>query len=292
MNIKLVYSFLALCKYKKVTVASKKLNISHQGLSNQIQALETDLDIKLFNRQKNGVTLTEEGVKLYSYFKDLSNSYEALLGASNRYKKTSKKIIKVGVAQGVTSAIGLDFLMEFKKDYPNVDVDIIELYDDQCLESLMDGKVDFAFLVEPFEHTDLKSTLIYEDEPYVAINKAHPLAKRTDAITMQDLHNQPLLILDEQYNLRNTFDKMCEEMKIQPVVLFSANTVASYLNLANEVEALAVIMKFIIPYVDEKNVAVLPLLDGPQYKVHFAKKSQNVATKHAEIFEQYVLDFF
>lgn len=292
MNINLIYSFLALCEYKNMSTASKHLNISQQGLSKQIKSLERELGIKLFSRNRLGMELTKCGLELEPLFKDNVKNYEKMLSIANNYKKSENKIIKVGVGQGVTSAIGLEFILDFYKLYPDIKIEIIELYDKDCENQLLIEKFDFAFLVYPFDKSKFKCKHVYTSTTYVAINNNHIYASTKKNLKLKDLHNQPTLILDEKYVLRSVFDKKCEELFIKPKIVFTASSVASYVNLPNSITAIAIILEFFIQYIESDNVTILPLDSDITYDVYFCKNINQKYNKEFRSFENFIKDYF
>ncbi len=292
MNINSVNSFVSLCKYQNMSMASKHLDISQQGLSRQVKSLEDELKITLFNRTSSGVTLTEYGKELEPIFRSLLDNYEKLVQTAHDIVNDTNNIIKVGFSQCVASAIGIDFIVAFNTKFPNVKVEIVELYDKDCYSALISGKIDFAFLVEPFDMSALDCTHIYSDISYVAVNKAHPYATTKSYITMRDLHNEPIFATSDKYILREVFDKMCEEQKIKPNILFSTNFLTSYINLPKDTVGIALIMSFFAKYIDTDNIVIFPLKDGPEFNVQFTRLQNQPLNPKLKTFENFTKDYF
>ncbi len=292
MNINLLYSFMALRKYKNVSKACKFLNISQQGLSKQIKSLEEEIGINLFQRTPSGVVLTSCGEKMTPFFQQIIENYERMLNVANDCKNEVVNKIKVGIAQGVTSAIGLDFIVEFNKDHPNIVIETIELFDDECEQTLLNGELDFAFLVSPFDKNAVDHKIVYTDYAYALINNSHPYATTRESIDMTDLDRQNIMILNKQYVLRRVFDKKCQDLNVEPNILFSTNSVASYINLPDSVVAIGIILGFFQQYVESDNVTIMPLKGAPIYNVHFCKIKRRELSKHCNLFYQFIKTYF
>ncbi len=275
MNINQLYSFIALCDQKNISATSKNLNISQQGLSRQIQSLEKELEGTLFERNHTGVFLTDFGEEVLPYLVDSIKNYEKIMQISASHNNSKNNIIKLAFAQGVTSAIGVEFILEFNKQYPNTHVEILEFTDEDCYNALISEDVDFAFMIHPFNTSKIIHTPVYKDSAYVVVNNDHKYAKTKTSLNMKDLNNEPLFLLDDKCTVRKTFNNLCESLDIKPDIVFSANTIVSYLNLCNNTLAMAVIMGFLIPYTDPSNVTILPLIDGPEYNVSFCENKQS-----------------
>lgn len=291
MDIAYVQTFLALCKYKKMSTASEHLNISQQGISRQIQTLESVLNIDLFNRTRSGVTLTEHGRLLQPYFEKLFNDYNDLLKNIDICNK-GNNILRIGFSHGVSSALGVEFIREYKRIHDDLRIDVIERYDEECYEQLINNEIDIALLVEPFSKAKLNCTRIFTDMPYALININHPYAKTKKQIYVKDLDKQPILTGSKEFILRKTFDRICLENGFEPNIIFSGSSVSSYINLVKETEAIAIIVNFMNQYVQSDSVVSVPLVDGPIYNVSVcmlkSNKNPNAASLHNFIIKHFM----
>ncbi|MFV0466871.1 MAG: LysR family transcriptional regulator [Lachnospiraceae bacterium] len=292
MNITLVSSFVYLCEYKNISAASKHLNISQQGLSKQLITLESELGVSLFERTNSGVKLTKCGEHLEPVFRSMLENYNEVLNISQKYNKKNNNTIRLGLGHGVTSAIGLDFLTAFQISNPDIEVDVIELYDDECHEALLHDMLDFAFLVKPFSTSNLDVDPVYSDVPCAIINANHPYASTKKALCIKDLHGEPLLILSKKYAMRKRFDELCSQNDVKPHILFSTNSVSSYIDLAKDTCAIALVVRFLTKYLVSENVVVVPLEDGPLYEVCFCRRKDQESTKFFRIFNKFVKNYF
>ncbi len=159
-----------------MSLASKKLNISQQGLSRQIQSLEKVLDGILFERSHSGVTLTNFGKEVRPLLESSINNYEEIIQISKKHKNKKDNVIKLAFAQAATTALGLEFISSFNKLYPDISIEIFEFNDEDCYSSLLTNEVDFAFITNPFDTSKVKHTTVFCDLPFAAINNAHGFA--------------------------------------------------------------------------------------------------------------------
>ncbi len=292
MNINLAYAFVSLCKYHNISIACEYLNISQQGLSKQIKSLERELDVELFERTNSGVILTEVGKKIQPHIEEIIERYERVVNITDNEKRIHDSIIKVGIAQGVTSAIGLKFIAEFSKQYPNIQIITTELYDKECEDYLSNGDIDFAFLVHTFDESRFKQVNVFHDYAYVSINNNHEFAKTKESISMKDLDRQPVLILDENYILRSVFDEYCKKLDIKPNIIFSTNSVASYINLPETLVSISIIFKFFVQHMESNNVTIIPMTDAPDYNIYFSKSIKQEKNSTFRVFEKFINEYF
>ncbi len=265
-----IKSFLALCEHKKICTASKQLNISQQGLSKRISSIEDEINLSLFTRSRSGVTLTENGKQLVPHFNNLLSEYKKMYKTVDKIKN-SCNTIKIGFGHGTTSAIGVNFIQQYLKLNNNIKIETYECYDQECFHSLLNNDVDIAFLVEDFTRTDIDCVKIFEGNPYTIVNKNHAFANDKEALYIEDLHNQPIVLTTTDFNMRKSFDKICRKLNVEPNIIYEGSSVSSYINLSIDMPAISIIVDFMQQYVNSTNVKFLPLLNGPMYKVHIAK---------------------
>ncbi len=152
--------------------------------------------------------------------------------------------------------------------------------------------MDFALLIAPFNTNDIIATRIFEAEPYVVVNTNHVYASTKKFLTLKDLHNQPVMGLNEQRNLRKQFDNAFISNDVKPQFLVSSLTYRSYEYLVNDTVAIAVIMEYLIPMFNSKDVKILPLVDGPKYDLHFCSLENRVYSKTLKNFQSFILNYF
>lgn len=168
-NLELYRIFCEVVKYKNISKAAENIYISQSAVTQSIQKLEKILGGKLFFRNKNGVELTEEGKNLYEYIGD---SIEKMNNAENllsQYINLEKGIIRICGGKFLVNKYVMPSLVEFIKDYPNIDIRISRATTQESLKKLSNGEIDIAMLNLsdiPTEYTNidfisLKSTPRY-----------------------------------------------------------------------------------------------------------------------------------
>ena len=123
-DLELYRVFCEVVKYKNISKTAESMYISQSAITQSIQKLENMLGGKVFYRNKSGVELTEEGKNLYEYIKD---SIETMSNAENIFSQfinLDKGKIRIGGGNSLLSALIFDPIIDFIKDYPNINVSI------------------------------------------------------------------------------------------------------------------------------------------------------------------------
>ena len=145
-NLELYRIFCEVVKYKNISKAAENVYISQSAVTQSIQKLEKILGGKLFFRNKNGVELTEEGKNLYEYIGD---SIEKMNNAENlfsQYINLEKGRIRINGGRTLVKKYVVPSLIEFIKEYPNIDIKISRTSTSESLKKLSNGEIDIAML--------------------------------------------------------------------------------------------------------------------------------------------------
>ncbi len=179
---------LAIEKYKTLSNAAEHLNISQPALSRSIQRLEEELEVTLFERQKNKLTFNEDGISALEYAKrimDLSNEMKESLVAAAKARRT----ISIG---SIAPAPMWELTPQISRLHSEMTIQS-ELETNEKLEKgLQDGTYQIIITNDSSTDKDTICIEYCEEDLYVALPPAHPLATR-DKLSLSDLNGQSIL---------------------------------------------------------------------------------------------------
>lgn len=159
MNINFEYYkiFYYAAKYKNITRAAAALGSSQPNVTRVLKLLEAELSCKLFVRNARGITLTEEGSRLYAHVKaavmQLENAQEELCARAADETGT----VEIGATETALHLCLLETLRSFKEAHPGVRIKIHNDTTPKLLKKLAGGSLDFAVLSSPFDGRGLVS---------------------------------------------------------------------------------------------------------------------------------------
>lgn len=230
LQIKVIKSFICLYQESNISRASAKLYISQQGLSRQIRALEDELNVILFSRSNTGVEPTEVCKLLYPHVKNMYDEYLLSITAINEYKKKESKSYTVAFAYGVTNSLSSDFMFDYQKQHPNVNLEIEEWSQSKCIQKLMKNELDAAFLVTPIDQKLLKCTPLIEGKMVIAIHKSHPLASSVGPLELKRLDGESIITGVPENAIREFMDYFCLKAGIHLRVIVSSSNNLNFVN--------------------------------------------------------------
>ncbi|MFP2994402.1 LysR substrate-binding domain-containing protein [Spongiivirga sp. MCCC 1A20706] len=208
MTITQLQYVLAVAEHQNFTKAAEKSFVTQPTLSMQIQKLEDELDILIFDRSKKPIQLTEIGQKIVNQARNIVNEADRIQDIVDQQKGFIGGEFKLGIIPTVTPTLLPMFLNNFIKKYTKVNLKIEELTTETIIEKLLDGHLDAAIAATPLENELIKKRVLYY-EPFVGyINESHPLYKKK-SLTIEDIDIDDMLLLDDGHCFKNSVINLC-----------------------------------------------------------------------------------
>lgn len=193
INFEYYKIFYVVAKYGNITKAAAALGSNQPNVTRIMKLLESQLNCKLFIRGARGVSLTEEGERLYSHvaiaYRNILDGQEEICGKDALKSGT----IEIGATETALHLFLLTALRGFKKEYPSIRIKIHNRTTPETIRHLMSGELDFAVVTSPFEAPKSVSCLkVLEFEEVLVGGTAYgELCKRP--MELKELREYPLV---------------------------------------------------------------------------------------------------
>lgn len=202
-------TFVTIAENKHFGTAATKLNISQPSLSQALVALETGLGIQLIERSTRKVIVTPRGEALLPYAKAALDAADAFVARSRGTEGTLAGPITIGVIPTIAPYLLPHLLPEITERFPACEPHIVEEQTDHLVAKLRDGQIDVAVLALPLSANGLDQVELYR-EPFIAVTpQGHALTGRDD-LTLANLSELELLLLDDGHCLRDQIVDLCK----------------------------------------------------------------------------------
>lgn len=215
---------LAVAEYKNFTIAADKSFVTQPTLSMQIQKLEKELNIEIFDRTSHPIKITQIGEKIVAQAKTILMEANRMKHLVNEEKGLLEGDFVIGVIPTILPSLVPLFYKTFQKNNPKSNLIIKEMQTDKIVKGIKDGSLDFGIVVSPlYEEQIIEVPLYYE--PLVAyVPSSHRLSTH-DQILESDLDTADLLILQEGHCFRDNVLALCDstKMKQRPIKLESGS---------------------------------------------------------------------
>jgi LysR family hydrogen peroxide-inducible transcriptional activator len=235
MTITQLQYVLAVAEHKNFTLAADKCFVTQPTLSMQIQKVEEELNIQIFDRTKKPIQLTEIGQKIVNQAKNIVNEADRMKDIVEQQKGFIGGEFKLGIIPTVMPTLLPMFLNTFVKKYPKVKLIIEELNTDDIILKLKNGNLDAAIAATPLNEDKLKEIVIYY-EPFVAyIPEKHRIADKKE-IEVSDLNLDEILLLQDGHCFRDGILNLCKNQDVAPANNFQiqSGSFETLIKLADE----------------------------------------------------------
>lgn len=288
MNTKELQSYLQICKEKSITKAARTLYISPQGLSKTIKNLEKELGATLFIRNVNGIEVTECGMILQEKAEKILSELKGLKLDIKSIRENIRGKINLISSYGVLRYLTPDYIMEFKKQNPNINFSYEE-YPDKCVDSKIYNELgELGLAIEPVNKEKFDSISLKTFKLELLVNRKNPLSKKK-SIKYEDLLNENLIIETSKFKLHDIFLKRCEEFGVKPNILFETNGFSLCYKLCRENKGVSVTVDFIAKDMINDDVVTIPFEDDKcEWSISLIKKKEKETTRAMDIFVKFI----
>lgn len=209
MTITQLHYVLAVAEHQNFTKAAQKVFVTQPTLSMQIQKLEEELDVLIFDRSKKPIELTETGRKIVQQARNIVNESDRIKDIVDQQKGFVGGLFRLGVIPTIMPTLLPMFLNNFIKKYPKVKLKIEELHTEAIIEKLQDGHLDAAIAATPLELPGIKEQALYY-EPFVGyIPQGHRLHSE-ERIQVKDLDLNDILLLEDGHCFKDGILNLCK----------------------------------------------------------------------------------
>jgi LysR family transcriptional regulator, hydrogen peroxide-inducible genes activator len=201
---------VALAREKHFGRAAEACFISQPTLSVSIKKLEEELDIKLFERSANEVSITPLGEEIVRQAQSVLEQAAVIKEIAKRGKDPLAGPLRLGVIYTIGPYLLPALVREVIERTPQMPLMLQENFTVRLLEMLRTGEIDCAILAEPFPDTGLAMAPLYDEPFLIAVPSNHALAAR-ESISSEELKEQTMLLLGTGHCFRDHVLEVCPE---------------------------------------------------------------------------------
>lgn len=214
MTITQLQYVLAVAEHRNFTLAAQKCFVTQPTLSMQIQKVEEELGVLIFDRSKKPIKLTPIGEKIAAQAKNIVIESTRMKDIVDQQKGFIGGEFKLGIIPTIMPTLLPMFLANFTKKYPKVRLILEELNTDEILVKLKNGQLDAAIAATPLEDEKIAESVLYY-EPFVAyIPSGSQGASSAETIAIQDLNADEILLLKDGHCFREGILNLCKRQDI------------------------------------------------------------------------------
>jgi LysR family hydrogen peroxide-inducible transcriptional activator len=214
---------VALDTYRSFGLAAEKCFVTQPTMSMQVQKLEDELGVKLFDRSKQPITPTEIGIEILEQSRNiLKESYKLKELISNQKSSVSGEL-RIGIIPTMAPYLMPKVISAFMEKYPDVQLVIWEYMTDQIIHELKNGLLDCGILSTPLEDKSLQESPLFYESFVAYLSKSSQLINKKN-LHASDINLDELWLLNEGHCMRNQILNICKRKKSDDLKPFEYNT--------------------------------------------------------------------
>ncbi len=213
INLNLLKYFYEVANTKNITKASNNLLVSQPAITKSIKELEKEFNTKLLERNKKGVIPTKEGEILYNYIKEMFKDLGSTINAIEKHK-ANRNYLYIGATTTNFLELIKDALKEFKRNYPNIHIDIV-LEEMNVLESRAKlGKLDILIKNDYEFMEGFKKIKSFDITDKFVASRSSFSELQNKKLVLDEILDYPLVLLGPNTHGRRNFDSYLKQHKI------------------------------------------------------------------------------
>ena len=238
-SIRVLKNFLAISRHKSVAAAAREIGLTAAAAGQQLQQLEADIGVELFDRTKRSMSLNHHGRSLVEPIQEIVARYEAL--GSDFKSEVSGTIVLGALVSTLMGAFG-NALNKIKQSYPSLEVKLIAGLSSNFLDQVLDGSLDAAIVTEsPYAlPQNVQWTELY-NEPMVLI---YPTVKNRKGISTKELSSElPFIRFERNTWTGHLVDQTIRSNKLAIKEGMELNSVEAIIELVRQGLGYAIVPK-------------------------------------------------
>ncbi|MDX5418644.1 MAG: LysR substrate-binding domain-containing protein [Hymenobacteraceae bacterium] len=199
---------LAVDTHRHFATAAEHCFVTQPTLSMQLQKLEEELGVQLFDRSRVPVRPTEIGKEVIAQARIVAAESKKISEIVQNQKKELSGELRIGVIPTLAPYLIPLFVTSFMEKYPEVRLVVQELLTEEIVQKLGHELLDVGLLVTPLENKNIKELPLFYERFVTYINPSHPLAK-SKSIAPEQLDMEGLWVLNEGHCFRSQVLNIC-----------------------------------------------------------------------------------
>ncbi|MEW8492508.1 MAG: hydrogen peroxide-inducible genes activator [Candidatus Thiodiazotropha taylori] len=289
-SMKQLEYLVALADTEHFGKASERCNVTASTLSAGIRDLEGLFGVSLAERSKRHVHMTSIGKEIALRARHLLLDAEDImeLASSNRNPMTGE--LKLGVIPTIGPFLLPRVITALNTQYPDLRLFLEEDLTDRLMDRLQQGDIDVALMAMPYDTRNFETMLLFEDKFLFACNQLHELSEK-QAISVDDLYDQPLMLLEEGHCLRSHVLDACKLEQHQSRSKFEASSFHTLVQMVASGIGVTLLPELAIDanITDGTNIKLLPLKDLFCRKIGLVWRQSSLRKHEYEILGETIL---
>jgi LysR family hydrogen peroxide-inducible transcriptional activator len=200
---------VALDTYRHFVLASEKCFVTQPTLSMQIQKLEEELGVKIFDRTRQPVMPTEIGLRILAQARAVLREARAIKQIISNQKDAMSGELKIGIIPTLAPYLLPPLYRQMREKYPQVQLFVRETITEEIVEELKNNRLDCGLVVTPLKDPTIHEDVVFYEELFAYVSRKNGLFNKK-YVAPRDINPEQLWLLEEGHCFRSQVLNLCE----------------------------------------------------------------------------------
>ena len=217
-----IRAFLKIAETRNFTRAANDLHVSQSALTVQVQQLEESLGVRLFDRNKRGVTLTAAGKDVFGPLQRLFNDAQTIVEHARDLSSASTGFVSIAALPTVCAGPLPELVRSFLENYPGIRVQISDVIAERVREAVLKREVDFGIGTLHGRDAELHATPLFQDRLVVFTPPGHPLSEKP-TVTLREASAHGLILPGRASSVREAVEAIAHRERLLLDIRYETN---------------------------------------------------------------------
>ena len=288
LDITQIKYFQMIIKKYNFSEAAAELNISQSSMSKKIAALETELNILLFDRTTRKVSITDAGKIFLNFANNILSDYYNVIEELKEFSIPTKGNLTIATIPVMAQYNITSLITGFTEKYPGINILIKETESESILTSMNNFECSLAFV--------RTNTLIAEkydiipfatDTMSVCVSKKHPFSKKS-SIEFDEIQNEKLILLDNKSDIYKLCFLEFKNAGYKPNIRYTNTRIETIISLVASGEGITLLMDKVIRFFNNNDISIIPLKVPINSTIALVKPISRKLSPNDKLFWNYV----
>jgi molybdate transport repressor ModE-like protein len=291
LTLRQIRYFVAVAETRKISAAAVELGISQSAITVSIKEMENILGVALIQRRVGGISLTQDGHNFLHHAKNIESNVADAMHSMKTKEVAVQGSFRLGVTYTPLGYFLLPMLARFRRAYPNVDIEIVEMEREPLETALRSKKVDLALLVisNLSPQSGLRSKLLFRSPRMLWLSSAHRL-NRLSEIALEQLESEEFVqfVSDEA---ERAAEKYFTELDFHPRIVLKTTSMEAVRGMVATGAAVTILANLVYrPWsLDGGRVELKPIVEKiPSLQLGFAWRTDKELSEVEQKFCNYL----
>jgi DNA-binding transcriptional LysR family regulator len=274
--------FVTIAEAMSFTGAANQLHVSQPALSYQMQRLEKDLGVKLFDRKGRTIALTADGELFLPLAQGVLFQADDAVRVLREHVGAEVGEVRLGCNPSIAIHLIPGVLGAFHKDYPRVRVEMIEAGDMELQHTVQRGRVDFAVVTAAGSPHLLDITPLGTEYLRVVTDPGHRLAARI-SVDLRELAGEQFILPSRSYDLTVQIIAACRSAGFEPRITYQGGSLETAKNLVRQSLGISILPAVTLEGIARHGLAVIAVEGGLTRELNLITGKDRVPTHAARV---------